>query len=157
MRFVVDASTGMHIVRHLRASGHDVLAVAEIMPNAQDKEILAVALEQARVLVTNDKDFGELVFRSELGCPSPTSLLAQSKCIVPLSVRRATMPWPDVTPLRAAVKQMDLSARAYDCVLKLARTIADLAGEENIQSQHLAEALQYRPRRVALRSIINPG
>ena len=50
--------------------------------------------------------------------------------------------------MRAAVKQMDLSARAYHRVLKLARTIADLAGEENIQSQHLAEALQYRPRGV---------
>ena len=48
--------------------------------------------------------------------------------------------------MRAAVKQMDLSARAYHRVLKLARTIADLAGEANIQSHHLAEALQYRPR-----------
>ena len=41
---------------------------------------------------------------------------------------------------------MDLSARAYHRVLKLGRTIADLTGEENVQSQHLAEALQYRPR-----------
>lgn len=57
----------MHVVRHLRASGHDVLAVAEIMPYAQDNEILAVALEQTRVLITNDRDFGELVFRSEMG------------------------------------------------------------------------------------------
>ena len=48
--------------------------------------------------------------------------------------------------MRAAVKQMDLSARAYHRVLKLGRTIADLTGEENVQSQHLAEALQYRPR-----------
>ena len=48
--------------------------------------------------------------------------------------------------MRAAVKQMDLSARAYHRVLKLSRTIADLAGEENIRSQHLAEALKYRPR-----------
>ena len=48
--------------------------------------------------------------------------------------------------LRAAVKQMELSARAYHRVLKLARTIADLAGEEAICTEHLAEALQYRPR-----------
>src|SRR5690606_1178524 len=48
--------------------------------------------------------------------------------------------------MRAAVKQMDLSARAYHRVLKLSRTIADLAGEEKIEVAHLAEALQYRPR-----------
>ena len=48
--------------------------------------------------------------------------------------------------MRAAVRQMDLSARSYHRVLKLARTIADLAGEEQMVTQHLAEALQYRPR-----------
>ncbi|HHX44405.1 MAG TPA: YifB family Mg chelatase-like AAA ATPase [Chloroflexi bacterium] len=48
--------------------------------------------------------------------------------------------------IRAAMRQLNLSARAYHRVLKLARTIADLAGEERIQAPHLAEALQYRPR-----------
>jgi len=48
--------------------------------------------------------------------------------------------------LRAAMQQMNLSARAYHRVLKLARTIADLANSEPIQMQHVAEALQYRPR-----------
>jgi magnesium chelatase family protein len=48
--------------------------------------------------------------------------------------------------MRSAMNQMQLSARAYHRVLKLARTIADLAGEVNIATQHLAEALQYRPK-----------
>ena len=48
--------------------------------------------------------------------------------------------------MQAAVRQMDLSARAYHRTLKLARTIADLAGAEEIDTPHLAEALQYRPR-----------
>ncbi len=48
--------------------------------------------------------------------------------------------------MRAAMSQMDLSARAYHRTLKLARSIADLAGSEKIVPQHLAEALQYRPR-----------
>jgi magnesium chelatase family protein len=48
--------------------------------------------------------------------------------------------------MRAAMSQLNLSARAYHRILKLARTIADLAGFEEIQSVHLAEALQYRPK-----------
>jgi len=50
--------------------------------------------------------------------------------------------------MRAAMSQLNLSARAYHRILKLARTIADLAGSEEIQSAHLAEALQYRPKLV---------
>jgi magnesium chelatase family protein len=49
--------------------------------------------------------------------------------------------------LRAAMQQLQMSARAYHRILKLARTIADLAGSESIETPHLAEAIQYRPRR----------
>jgi magnesium chelatase family protein len=48
--------------------------------------------------------------------------------------------------VRAAMSQMNLSARAYHRTLKLARTIADLAGSDQIQAPHVAEALQYRPK-----------
>jgi magnesium chelatase family protein len=48
--------------------------------------------------------------------------------------------------MRSAMTQLNLSARAYHRILKLARTIADLAGSEEIQSAHLAEVLQYRPK-----------
>ncbi len=48
--------------------------------------------------------------------------------------------------MRAAMNQLQLTARAYHRVLKLARTIADLAGSPTIAPHHLAEALQYRPR-----------
>ena len=50
--------------------------------------------------------------------------------------------------MQAAMRQLHLSARAYHRVLKLARTIAGLAGIPDIGPAHLAEAIQYRPRRV---------
>jgi magnesium chelatase family protein len=49
--------------------------------------------------------------------------------------------------LRSAMQQLQMSARAFHRILKLARTIADLAGEREITTAHLAEAIQYRPRR----------
>ena len=50
--------------------------------------------------------------------------------------------WELTKPMR----QLHLSARAYHRMLKLARTIADLAERESIEAAHLAEALQYRPK-----------
>jgi len=52
--------------------------------------------------------------------------------------------------MKSAMSQLSLSARAFHRVLKIARTIADLSGEDEIQPAHLAEALQYRPRSVTL-------
>ena len=48
--------------------------------------------------------------------------------------------------LRMAVKQLDLSARAFHRLLKLSRTIADLAGSDTVAQAHVAEAIQYRER-----------
>jgi len=50
--------------------------------------------------------------------------------------------------LRAAMQQLQMSARAYHRILKLARTIADLAWNQHIEAPHVAEAIQYRPRRM---------
>ena len=49
--------------------------------------------------------------------------------------------------LRAAMQQLHMSARAYHRILRLSRTIANLASSVGIETAHLAEAIQYRPRR----------
>ena len=49
--------------------------------------------------------------------------------------------------LKSAMQQMQLSARTYHRILKLACTIVDLAGEKDIQTPHIAEVIQHRPRR----------
>ena len=55
-----------------------------------------------------------------------------------------TLSRPDRSLLQAAMEKLHLSARAYHRILKLARTIADMDGKENIDTQHLGEAINYR-------------
>lgn len=61
---MVDESTGAAVVKQLRDLGHDVFSVAEAMPQAKDVDILERAAQERRIVLTNDKDFGELAFRS---------------------------------------------------------------------------------------------
>ena len=73
--------------------------------------------------------------------------LASNADMTPLEVREFCQVEPSAQSLlQAAMRQLFLSARAFHRILKLARTIADLAGAESITASHLAEAIQYRPR-----------
>jgi predicted nuclease of predicted toxin-antitoxin system len=63
VRFLADESFAGVAVRALRALGHDVVWVREQRPGVADDGVLAWAAEDKRVLLTFDKDFGELVYR----------------------------------------------------------------------------------------------
>jgi predicted nuclease of predicted toxin-antitoxin system len=62
---MVDESSGAAVVIFLRRLGYDVLSASEIMRQAEDEDVLRLAEKDERILITNDKDFGELIFKSE--------------------------------------------------------------------------------------------
>lgn len=64
LRFLADESCDFAIVRALRANGFDVLAVSEYMQFSVDSDLLEQAHRENRVLLTEDKDFGWLIFAS---------------------------------------------------------------------------------------------
>ena len=66
VRFLLDVNVGTTVARFLRTGGFDVLLVSEIDPRMPDEAILALAVEQHRVLITIDKDFGDLIFHKSL-------------------------------------------------------------------------------------------
>lgn len=64
MRFLADEGCDFAVVRTLRTAGHDVMAIIEIAPQAEDAAIIDLAVREQRVLLTEDKDFGQLVYAS---------------------------------------------------------------------------------------------
>lgn len=64
LRFLADESCDFAIVRALRAEGYDVLAVSEVTQRSDDRELIEQAYREKRILLTEDKDFGWLVFVS---------------------------------------------------------------------------------------------
>src|SRR5262245_12705884 len=65
MRFLADESCDAAVVRALRGQGLEVMAVAEISPRADDEAVLELARSEQRILLTEDKDFGQLVYADQ--------------------------------------------------------------------------------------------
>ncbi|MGH9944886.1 MAG: DUF5615 family PIN-like protein [Pyrinomonadaceae bacterium] len=63
MRFLVDECTGPKVAQWLSEQGHDVFSVYEQARGAEDDRIIQQAFAEDRILITNDKDFGELIYR----------------------------------------------------------------------------------------------
>ena len=66
MRLVADENIPMKAIILLREKGHDVLSISESLPQTADEEILEIAERDGRIILSFDKDFGELAFCSEL-------------------------------------------------------------------------------------------
>jgi predicted nuclease of predicted toxin-antitoxin system len=62
MRFLADESCDFGVVRTLRRAGFDVLCISESSPRAEDSEVIGLALRDERILLTEDKYFGRLVY-----------------------------------------------------------------------------------------------
>jgi predicted nuclease of predicted toxin-antitoxin system len=63
VRFLIDECVGPTVSRRLREEGHDVFSVYEQGRGMEDDAVFLKALDERRILITNDKDFGEIVFR----------------------------------------------------------------------------------------------
>jgi predicted nuclease of predicted toxin-antitoxin system len=62
MKFLADESCSGPVIRALLEAGHDVASIAQVAMGASDEQVLERALNEQRVLITEDRDFGELVY-----------------------------------------------------------------------------------------------
>ncbi|MCC7021027.1 MAG: DUF5615 family PIN-like protein [Ardenticatenales bacterium] len=66
MRFMVDESTGPVVARWLREQGHDAYSVFDDARGLIDDDVIRRAFDERRILITNDKDFGEKIYRERV-------------------------------------------------------------------------------------------
>ena len=90
--FLADESCDFAVVRTLRAAGYDVLAVSERAPGARDEDVIRFATSERRILLTEDKDFGQLVFAAgaDADCVCRASAKAHADIEPPQERRRQT-------------------------------------------------------------------
>ena len=104
MKFLLDvcaASRSMHSM--LSEGGHDVLSALEESPTATDEELLARATEEQRIILTEDKDFGELVFVRRLPHPCIVRLVEMPVAEKVAAIRELIESRPDVMEARTLI------------------------------------------------------
>jgi len=102
VRLLIDENISPIIGNALQAAGHDVLAATDACPGALDEEVVALAIAEARIVVSEDKDFGNLAFHH--GLRPPGLVLVRLPGYVPAQ---------KAARLAAALKRQ----RASDCIL----------------------------------------
>jgi len=93
MQFLANENFPLASVRRLRSAGHDVAAVIEDSPGDKDHEVLARAAREERIILTFDRDYGELIYRLRHPCPTGIILLrfAPSSPQEPADLPKATL------------------------------------------------------------------
>jgi len=64
MRFLADESCDFRVIKALQAAGHDVMAVVDVAPGSDDGAVIEMATREHRTFITEDRDFGQLVYAS---------------------------------------------------------------------------------------------
>lgn len=95
MKLLADENTHGDVVIWMRSAGHDVVYVAESAAGLTDDQVLALANAEERVLVTDDKDFGEIVFRRRLTTHGIV-LLRLTAPVVQDRIDRLAAVWPAI-------------------------------------------------------------
>ena len=98
MRFLADENLHPDLIAWMRSRGEDVLAVAEVCPGEPDEVVLRYATTEARVVVTDDKDFGELVVHRRFATAGVLLLRFHSSTIAARAARLDQV-WDSVTGL----------------------------------------------------------
>jgi magnesium chelatase family protein len=113
---------------------------------AESSATVRARVVEARNLQTGRRGSGERQQAKQGGSSDSSSRGRSNARLTPAEVRLHCLPTaaPATRLLRDAVERYHLSARGFDRVLKVSRTIADLAGDSVVEAPHIAEALQYR-------------
>ncbi len=132
MRFLANENVPLASVRLLRAAGHDVVAVAEIIPGAPDDEVLRHAARDGLVVITFDGDYGELIYRLRRATPAGVVYLrfAPRPCPVPsLSVVSSLWAGSQCLTVTAfdSARCLDRNARGRRCRPRAIRPTSDSA------------------------------
>lgn len=69
MKFLANENIPSSSTERLRVEGHDIVSIGETTPGIKDRDVLEKAVEQARIVLTFDRDYGELIFRRNLPRP----------------------------------------------------------------------------------------
>jgi predicted nuclease of predicted toxin-antitoxin system len=95
LKILADENVPLEIVEWLRSESQDVSWVAEATPSSHDQDLLALAVTENRIVLTRDRDFGELVFRLRQN-PAPVVLMRLHMLHPRLRLRVMQRMWPEI-------------------------------------------------------------